>query len=296
MPKLSILGMYSYDETVFDNLSIPVGMEKDWQIQRILIDCGELPLVYADAPMMKEVIGVWSSTLLPIWDRLYKTTLLEYNPIDNLNVTESAKEVHDGEKNVETDSTEDSSDDIKRTIVKEESTGNTRTNNLTDTEIKDQDINDESTTTEEHDGKKITDQIMEKDFAVNSFEGSTVPKNNETTNNDNTETTEADDKSVFDRTYNDDTTTTTTKKGTVTDAGTHEANNSDNTVKEGEKTRNEIVSETTDNVITKDITRKGKQGNTSYQSLIDKERETVKFDIYGYIARCFIDRFCIEIY
>ena len=29
------------------------------------------------------MIGRWSAKELPIWDRLYKTTLLEYNPIEN---------------------------------------------------------------------------------------------------------------------------------------------------------------------------------------------------------------------
>ena len=39
---LSILGMYNYDNTIFDNLIIPDGVDKELLINNILLDNAEI--------------------------------------------------------------------------------------------------------------------------------------------------------------------------------------------------------------------------------------------------------------
>lgn len=90
---LSILGMYNYDESVFDNLVFPEGVDKELLINNILLDNAELSLVYSDLDFMKTIIGVWSSSELDIWNKLYKTFNEEYNPL--WNVDENTTETRD---------------------------------------------------------------------------------------------------------------------------------------------------------------------------------------------------------
>lgn len=83
-PVLSILGLYTMtDGHVFDNLEIPEEMDKDILIPEILEACSDFGLLYPDGDFMQMIIGVWSKKELPIWQAMYNSTVLEYNPIEN---------------------------------------------------------------------------------------------------------------------------------------------------------------------------------------------------------------------
>ena len=88
---LSILGLYRYDDTIFDNLVTPFEDNKNL-IQNILMECAELEILYPDADFMKFAIGAWSQKQLPIWNKLYNTEKLEYNPLENANRTEKTND------------------------------------------------------------------------------------------------------------------------------------------------------------------------------------------------------------
>lgn len=87
MPNLmamSIIGMYNYDEDVFNGFNVPEGMDRTSCIYEILMQCGELELIYQDWDLMQTAITAWSLMNLPVWQKLYDTTQLEYNPIWNV--------------------------------------------------------------------------------------------------------------------------------------------------------------------------------------------------------------------
>lgn len=88
---LSILGLYNYDSTIFDNLVTPFE-DNETLIQNILMECAELEILYPDADFMKFAIGAWSQKQLPIWNKLYNTEKLEYNPLENANRTEETND------------------------------------------------------------------------------------------------------------------------------------------------------------------------------------------------------------
>lgn len=68
---------------------------KETIIDSICLGTQELEVLYPSVPTLQYAIGVWCNSMLPIWKRLYDTTLLEYNPIENYNrvedITESEK-------------------------------------------------------------------------------------------------------------------------------------------------------------------------------------------------------------
>lgn len=88
---LSILGLYRYDDSIFDNLVTPFE-DNENLIQNILMECAEVEILYPDADFMKFAIGAWSQKQLPIWNKLYNTEKLEYNPLENANRTEETSD------------------------------------------------------------------------------------------------------------------------------------------------------------------------------------------------------------
>lgn len=92
---LSVLGLYNYDNTLFDRLVLPEGIDKDILIENIISECAELEVLYSDPDYLKYAIGVWSNKELPTWYRLLRTSELEYNPLYNVDATEYTKESRD---------------------------------------------------------------------------------------------------------------------------------------------------------------------------------------------------------
>lgn len=81
---LSVLGLYNYDDTLFDNMVVPAGVDKtNVLIPNLLSELAELEVLYADPEIMKTIIEVWSKKQLPVWSKLMATVNLEYNPIYN---------------------------------------------------------------------------------------------------------------------------------------------------------------------------------------------------------------------
>lgn len=80
---LSIIGLYNHDESIFDNLSLPVGVDADTVKDSILMECAELELLYPDFDFMKNAIGVWCAKEMPFWEKVHEMETAEYNPIEN---------------------------------------------------------------------------------------------------------------------------------------------------------------------------------------------------------------------
>ena len=80
---LSIVGLYNWDDTIFDDMVLPAGIDKTEIIEDILFQCAELEIVYPDWGVMKKAIETWSKEEIFKWDKIQKLAELEYNPIEN---------------------------------------------------------------------------------------------------------------------------------------------------------------------------------------------------------------------
>ena len=89
---LSILGLYQREPALFDELELPGSMNKDVLIDNILYEAASLEAYYPDPNFMKFMIGRWSFMNQSVWQKLYDTTVLEYNPIFNYDRTEEWSE------------------------------------------------------------------------------------------------------------------------------------------------------------------------------------------------------------
>lgn len=83
MANLSILGLYNYDKSVMSGFQVPAGMSLEDVRDTILFECAELEVIYHNLDTMRKAITMWTRSRLPMWERIYDTTRLEYNPIEN---------------------------------------------------------------------------------------------------------------------------------------------------------------------------------------------------------------------
>ena len=96
---LSVLGLYNVDNTIFDNMTLPVGMDKQTVIDAIIQDCMELEILYPNPDALKVMIGIWAAREKPTFERVYRAELAEYDPIENYNrhQTDAKEETHSGD-------------------------------------------------------------------------------------------------------------------------------------------------------------------------------------------------------
>lgn len=98
MPRkatLSILGMYQYDPTIFDEMLLPEGMDRDTIVNNILMECAELESLFPNPNFLKTAIGLWSKKEMYTWQRVWNASQLEYNPIWNKDGTITDTETRD---------------------------------------------------------------------------------------------------------------------------------------------------------------------------------------------------------
>lgn len=90
--NLSPLGLFQWDNTIFDLMTIPEALDKETLITNLLAETAELEVLYPNPVVFKNLVGVWSYKQIDIWNRLYATTQYEYNPIENYNRYETGSE------------------------------------------------------------------------------------------------------------------------------------------------------------------------------------------------------------
>ena len=93
---MNLLSLYNYDESLFDNLVLPEGIDKDTLVENLLLDTVSQEVLYADPDIMKQAIGMWSKKELPVWQRLKDTLDIRgtYNPIYNYDRNEEITNDH----------------------------------------------------------------------------------------------------------------------------------------------------------------------------------------------------------
>lgn len=93
---LSILGLYQWDDTIFENLVVPDGVDASLAVDSILFDNAELEIMYSDPDWMKALIGMWSARELPVWERIFKAISKDYDPLENYNRNETVDQTDTG--------------------------------------------------------------------------------------------------------------------------------------------------------------------------------------------------------
>ena len=89
---LSILGLYKYQPTIFDALTIPSSVNRQTLIDCIIMEGAELEMLYPNPDLLSRLIGAWSRARLAAWERMIGALDAEYSPIENSDRTETVTE------------------------------------------------------------------------------------------------------------------------------------------------------------------------------------------------------------
>lgn len=125
--QMSLWGLYQIDQTIFDNFSLPSALDRENVIDNLLLDTESLEILYPDPVFLKAAIGAWSLSKLDVWEKLYNTTVLQYNPIENYDRQEDSTSGSSGSATVTNSNTAYNSDTFKDTSKAASSGSNTGT-------------------------------------------------------------------------------------------------------------------------------------------------------------------------
>lgn len=81
--RISLIGMYNYDPTIFDNLVLPELYNKADFVNSLLLSQGEKRVLYSDIDFMKLSIQVWGKKWYANLERIADALTQEYNPLHN---------------------------------------------------------------------------------------------------------------------------------------------------------------------------------------------------------------------
>ena len=81
--QMSLWGLYQVDPTILDGLIVPTGMDGDNVKDNLLLETESMEILYPNTLFLKMAITVWAAERKDVWDKLYATTVLQYNPIEN---------------------------------------------------------------------------------------------------------------------------------------------------------------------------------------------------------------------
>lgn len=89
MATLTLIGLYNYDNTLFDNWTLPDGVDADTLKNTILLDGGEFEALYSDIDFLKLAIETVADKWYRTFEKWTSALNLTYDPIYNYDRYES---------------------------------------------------------------------------------------------------------------------------------------------------------------------------------------------------------------
>ena len=81
--KLTLIGLYNNDNTLFDSLTLPAGIDKTVLVNNILLRSGDFEVLYADPDFLKPAISLWGQKWSRTFEKWQKALAVEYDPLYN---------------------------------------------------------------------------------------------------------------------------------------------------------------------------------------------------------------------
>lgn len=80
---VTLATIYNFDPSIFDGVEFPANLSSQDFVNTLLMQCGEMPVLYSSPPLLKSLISTWSNVSQYTWKHLSETLAAEYNPIEN---------------------------------------------------------------------------------------------------------------------------------------------------------------------------------------------------------------------
>lgn len=86
--SVKLATMYNFDPSIFEGVEFPANLSVQDFVNTLLMQCGEMSVLYSSPPLIKSLISTWSNVSKYTWKHLSETLAAEYNPIENYDRTE----------------------------------------------------------------------------------------------------------------------------------------------------------------------------------------------------------------
>ena len=129
MQRLTLIGLANYDATLFDELELPDGYDKETFINALMLEHGEKCVLYSNPAFMKNAITLWGRKWSLELSRIFEALTAEYNPIYNYDRYEDYKDSEGRKYESKVNAGHKASDNPDFTVVNETNT-NAITENL----------------------------------------------------------------------------------------------------------------------------------------------------------------------
>lgn len=83
MAKITTVGLYKFDQTLFDDLTFPSGIDKDIAVCQILNRSGDFECLYPDLDFYKNMISFWGKKHYRTFDKWIKALNIDFEPLYN---------------------------------------------------------------------------------------------------------------------------------------------------------------------------------------------------------------------
>lgn len=259
---MSILGLYEFDNTIFDNMVLPAGLEIDTMKNNILMECAELETLYPNPSFMKTAIGFWSRGRLQEWERVNTLYEIDMSPANEYDYTRTLT----GSRNTDTDEHRTKSYDLSDRKTGTDTKASTGTQS-TETESEYENSN-ESTDT-----KNLTDTDK-----VSAYNSSTFENRAQSTHTGTDGVEESNSGTAGE---------TVTRTDNLTDTATYNSNTAKTGTEDDQHNGNE------DTAYSETVTESGHKG---FLAKAVKDALEIKGTIYDYICEDFKQRFCVLVY
>ena len=90
--KMTLVGMYNWDDSLFNDMVLPEGIDKNLLIDSLLLQGGEFEVLYASPAFMKRSIKIWSSKWYRTFAEWLRGTQETWNPIYNYDRFEESRD------------------------------------------------------------------------------------------------------------------------------------------------------------------------------------------------------------
>ena len=307
-------------ESLFDNINLPNGIDKEVLVNTIMLESSELEMMYSNGDFLKVAIQNWFCRKYPMIERFINAIKLEYNPIENYNRVETWKDKINGGKTLNsskegsittTSSNSENTTDTSKSIVThagsisvENDTTNTTAYGKTDTTT--------YNTTDTVSTSNINTQGAQSNSTedkVSAFNSNTYSPEKQSTNTlgariDSDEGTTNDKKTGTEENKLTGSDTVTTSESNVQSFNNNDSTSGTDTINKTGSNNSSITNtestedkDTHNDELTHEGNISGNIGVTTSQQMLKSELELwAKIDIYKEIATQFVDEFCILIY
>ena len=270
MAKITLWGMNEWlqdndNQTIFQELTLPTGIDSDKLLDIVLLQCGEFEALYADPYFLQDAVKVWGNKHYATFDKWKKALDIEYNPLENYDRKEDWTEVASGTSRSDRQ-TDTSEENNASSVGSSNSHSDKKVDGKSNTNITQ--ANNESHSEDQTEQVSAFDSASFQNKAKKIIDGSSGNTSN-SINDANTSSNESGNDSTVNNEVND-------SKSAINSKESNSSSNSANNIRSG-RTHGNI-------------------GVTTSQQMLQSELDIAAWNLYKHIADLFQDEFCIAVY